>query len=614
MEAMRFQNHQSVGLAPTALKTPTCEVNMQSLMILVCVFSVLFLSWTARAAPFVYPSTWTTNTPQEAVRGGIFRDAVLGDFRTFNPFIGTEGNSLPRLLSAGGLFRIDPVNRDYIPYMAESFSLSKNKLVWTIKLRDGMKWSDGSPITSEDFITAWRIYLDPDVISSVRESLLVLNRPVILKALDSLTMRASFPAVTVDAMFTLSFAPIPTKVFAPVYASKGATGIRAMWTLGEPLENIMTSGAFRLSSYRQGEVAQLERNPFFGEWNVDSGGTGLPYLEGVRYTITKSSIAFQTLFLAGDLDSYSPPDADALALIHQSISGGTLKAVLRANAASGTGSEWIVFNWNKASDPRKQKLFRDVRFRRAMSHLVNRKALIDLVFGGLAQPLYSGVHPIFNDWQSPNFAHFEFDPPEASRLLAELGYRNRNNAGFLLDREGHVLEFELVTNAGNSLREREANIFATEASKIGVKVNVRLIDGGSLVSLIRSTGNYRQFDAVLLGSGGNNVFLPLSSNIISCQGNLHVYNQAGHCIAPFETQMSVLFDRARLESDPKQRRNLVRQIQEIEALNQPFTYILSVNVSFAWAARVHGEFPAKIANGLNRERLLALTWLSNTGQ
>ena len=584
---------------------------MKNSSYLVCVLSLLFLGSVARAAPFVYPATWTTSTPQEAVRGGIYRDAVLGEFRTLNPFTGSEGNSLPRLLSAGGLFRIDPTSRDYIPYMAESFSLSKNKLIWTIKLRDGMKWSDGSPITSEDFVTAYRIHLDPDVISSLHESFFVSGRPVLLKALDRLTLRASFSAVTGDAIFVLSFAPVPTKVFAPVYANKGAAGIRAMWTLDEKPENIITTGAFRLMNYRIGEVVQLERNPFFGEWNLDSSGAPLPYLEGVRYTITKSSITLQTLFLAGDLDSYSPPDADALALIHQAISGGTLKAVLHANAAPGTGSEWLVFNWNKASDSRKQKLFRDVRFRRAMSHLVNRKALVDLVSGGVAQPLYSGVHPVFKDWQSPNFAHYDYDPLEAARLLAELGYRNRNNDGFLLNREGQMLEFELVTNAGNSLREREASVFATEASKIGVKVNVRPIDGGSLINLLRSTGNDRQFDALLLGSGGNNIFLPISSNIISCQGNLHVYNQSGHCLAPFETQISVLFDHARLEPDPKQQRALVRQIQEIEALNQPFTYILSVNVSFAWASGVHGEFPAKIADGLNRERLLALTWLSS---
>ena len=202
---------------------------MKNSSYLVCVLSLLFLGSVARAAPFVYPATWTTSTPQEAVRGGIYRDAVLGEFRTLNPFTGSEGNSLPRLLSAGGLFRIDPTSRDYIPYMAESFSLSKNKLIWTIKLRDGMKWSDGSPITSEDFVTAYRIHLDPDVISSLHESFFVSGRPVLLKALDRLTLRASFSAVTGDAIFVLSFAPVPTKVFAPVYFLQG----EAILILGE---------------------------------------------------------------------------------------------------------------------------------------------------------------------------------------------------------------------------------------------------------------------------------------------------------------------------------------------------------------------------------------------
>jgi hypothetical protein len=89
------------------------------------------------------------------------------------------------------------------------------------------------------------------------------------------------------------------------------------------------------------------------------------------------------------------------------------------------------------------------------------------------------------------------------------------------------------------------------------------------------------------------------------------YIKFGDCLIPFETQMSVLFDRARLEPDPKQRRVLVRQIQEIETLNQLFIYVLSVNISFAWTSRVRGEFPAKIADGLTRERLLTLTWIAS---
>jgi peptide/nickel transport system substrate-binding protein len=575
-----------------------------------CLLLTVFSLLPVRAAPFVFPANWTTNTPQEVTRGGTYQDANLGDFRTYNPFLGTEAGSLPRLLSAGGLFRLDPTTREYLPYMAESYSLSRDKLTWTIKLRSGMKWSDGSPITSDDFITTWRIHLDPDVISSLRESFLVFNRPVMLKALDPLTIRATFPAVTADAIATLSFLPVPTKIFAPVYSSKGAAGIRAMWTLNEKPSSIVTSGAFRLVSYSLGERVLLERNPFFGEWNVDSSGNPLPYLEAVRYTIAKTSASLLTLFLSGELDTYAPPNTDALAQIKGAITAGNLKAELRANAASGTGSEWIAFNWNKKSNPQKQALFRDVRFRRAMSHLVNRQAMIDLAFGGLAQPVYSSVHPVFRDWQSPNFAHFEFNPARATQLLSELGFRKRNTDGYLTGRDGQILEFDLVTNAGNSPREMEASVFAEEARKVGVKVNLRPADGGTVIGLLRSTGDDRPFDAMLLGSGGSFVFLPLAANIISCQGTLHVYNQSGHCLMPFETQIGALFDRARLEPDPKQQRVLVRQIQEIEALNQPFVYVLSVNVSFAWASRVRGEFPAKIADGLTRERLLALTWIA----
>ena len=101
---------------------------------------LLALAGAASAQTFVWPQKWTVAKPQEAKRGGTLRAAVISDFRTFNPFITAEAGNVPSLISGGrGLVTRDPTTGDWIPYMAEFFTLSPNKLEITFKIRRGMK-------------------------------------------------------------------------------------------------------------------------------------------------------------------------------------------------------------------------------------------------------------------------------------------------------------------------------------------------------------------------------------------------------------------------------------------------------------------------------------------
>jgi peptide/nickel transport system substrate-binding protein len=584
---------------------------MNRRIVMVAALMVLVSGWCSSAlgTPFVYLSSWSATPSGEAKRGGAYRTGLGGDFKTLNPFTTLEAVNLPNQISAGGFFMFSPTTNDYIPYMAESYALSANKLVWTFKIRKGMKWSDGKPIVADDWVTTARIHSDNAITNNVRDDFFVGNKAVVVSKVNTDTVRITFPSIVADAIEIASFAPWPAHVFAPVYASKGAVGIQAIWTLAEPAERIVSSGAWQFETYRPGERVTLKRNPFFGEWNTDSSGAALPYLDTVQYAIFKDANAIFTQFLSGGLDTFAPRNADQLSQLKRATDGGQLKAVVKPNIGGSASNTFVVFNWNRKSDPVKQALFRDANFRRAISHLSHRAVMVDLVYGGLAEPDYGPIPALYKSWASPSLNRYPFNPEAALKLLSKLGYSKRNSAGLLVNPQGRILEFDLATIAGNTQFEQLAQIFTDELKKVGLKVNFRPVDFNSLVAQLTTPGDDRKWDAILISiSGGSNTF-PFLDVVYPCGASVHSFNASGKCLQPWESQVDALFARGKQELDTAKRRQIGYEIQNLWSLNQPFVYLVSPGVHAAWNARVRGEYPANLINSQNGVRSLVLTWL-----
>jgi peptide/nickel transport system substrate-binding protein len=386
-----------------------------------------------------------------------------------------------------------------------------------------------------------------------------------------------------------------------------------LWTLATPANQIVSPGAWTLESYRAGERAVLKKNPNWGAWNKDARGNALPYLDRYSSRVTANLNAYLAAYLAGQVDTFAPSKADELAQIQKAISGGTLKATLLSNVSPQAQSEWIVFNWNKASDPAKQKLFRDVRFRRAMSHLANRQAMVKLALGGLGGETYYSVYPIFKQQlaSGANAPKYAYNPGEATRLLAQMGYTKKNAQGFLTDASGKELEFNLSTNAGNTVREQLGRIFADEAKKVGVKVNFTPIDFNNLVNQLTAKGENRPFDAILLGlSGGDNIW-PFGTNVVPCGGSLHMYNYntKGTCLTPQETQMTKLYDQGDAELNPAKRRAIGGQLMKVESELQPVIYLVGSNYHVTYNNRIGGARDRKQMDAYYGSRELPLTFI-----
>jgi peptide/nickel transport system substrate-binding protein len=566
--------------------------------------SSVTVAFSSAREPFVFPAGWTVSNPSEVKLGGTFRAANPTDYSTFNPFAVVDSNSLPSLLSAGGLFRIDPTTRDYVPYMAKSYTVSSDNLTWTFTLRKGMKWSDGKPITADDWVSTAQIHEDAAVGSNSYDSFVFGGGKIIVSKVDALTVKIVLPLFFVDALVTLGFDVYPDHVFGAAYRSGGASAVKNLWAKTVNPTEVVSSGAFRLKTYTAGQSTQLERNPFFGEWNRDSARKPLPYLDAYSVIVGDGFTKFQS----GETDTVSPVGTQ-LQILETGIANGSIKAVLKKNYSQAASSNWITFNFNRSSDPEKQRLFRSDAFRQAISHLTNRAKVISDVFTGNAAPAYTSVYGVFQDWISSTAAKFDFNLQAAKDLLATLGYATLNTDGYLTDSTGKVLEFDLATNSGNTARESMVNIFVADAKLAGVKVNPKFIPFNDLVSQMLSTGTDRVFDGILLGLSGGSQDYPLGINVLKCTGNLHAFNKSGACLFLWETQLETLFNQGSVILDRAARIVIAKQAQDLEAQHQPFVYIASPKVSIVWLSKIKGEYPTNALSSVTGTRNLELTWI-----
>lgn len=568
----------------------------------------------AFAAPFVYKAAWTAEPNTAGKRGGEYRVAVISDPKTMNPFVTVEKDGIPAQLGIGtGLFRLNPLDLDnWIPLMAQEMpKVSNGGKRYTVKIRPGMKFSDGHEITADDWVTTALIHKDTKVGSNSYDGLHIAKKPISVKKIDKYTLQFDFPQPSANAYSRMSFVPWPDHVFGSVYKTKGADGVKAMWGTSASPKTIVSPGMWKVRAFVPGERVSFERNDFFGDWNKDTKGKPLPYLESYTQLILPDLNAVTAAYLSGKIDAFEPRNADDLAQVKRAVDSKSLNAVLYPNVSPRAESNYLVFNWNRAQDPWKQKLFRDMRFRQAMSHLVNRKAMIELALGGMGTETYFSVYPIFKSWIPSNITPYKYNPQEAARLLASLGF-TKNKDGWLADASGHVLEFTLNVRAGQATFEQMGRIFTDDAKKIGVKVDFKPIDFNMMIDMLDIQGPERKYDAMMLAVfGGTESSWPFSVNVFPCGANLHDYNRPkdGSCTAPLEASMTKLFYRGNATLDVGERKKLAAQMLKQENQLQPMIYLVGNNYHVTFNNRIGGEYPRKAMNNLIGPRELALTFV-----
>ncbi|UCF10108.1 MAG: hypothetical protein JSW65_08645, partial [Candidatus Bipolaricaulota bacterium] len=352
-------------------------------------------------------------------------------------------------------------------------------------------------------------------------------------------------------------------------------------------------GPFLLESYTPDQNVTMVRNPYF--FGYDQNGTQLPYIDKWVVLIVESQDVSLLKFRNGEIDALAIRPSDVPILVPEAAAND-----FEVKIGSGVaGTLWISFNEDYGlgeGDPAKDQmrgLFRDIRFRKAVAHAMDKQSIISNLYNGLAAPQWSPVS-VGTPWYGGrdyyggpvtenNAVSYEYSLDIAAGLLDDIGVVDNDGDGIREFADGQPVEFLLETNAGNTLREGFCLILADDLEKIGVKANFQPIDFNTLVTRLLGGTLYEAAVVGLTGTtdphGG--------SNVARTTGGLHFW----HYSAPddpyaYELRIDELFDLGMGTFDLDEAFGYYLEYQILDATDS-LGMIYSVNQQFTYAIYNH---------------------------
>jgi peptide/nickel transport system substrate-binding protein len=503
--------------------------------------------------------------------GGTLVLALTSDPKSFNPILAKETSTTAVTGHIfEGLTTVDPFTLKVIPNLAESWDSSRDGLTWTFVLREGLLWSDGKPFTSEDVVfTFGDLIFNDDIPNSSRDIFTLDGRPIRVEAVDDRTVRFVLPVKFAPFLRSLSQEILPKHVLADAVRNKK---FNFSWGIDAKLSDIVGMGAYLLADYQPGRRIVLRPNPYY--WKKGPGGEKLPYIQKIEYVIVPSMDVSLLKFLEGSLDAYSMRGMDYPLL----KPGEKVKNFTVYDLGPDMGSSFITFNQNPGANaktgktfvaPHKLIWFTDIRFRRAVAHAVDKKRIIDIVKNGLGYPQDSAESPAVGQFFCADVMTYPFDLDASRALLKDMGFADQDRDGVLEDPQGRKLEFNLYTNADNGERVDVASIIRSDLERVGMKVNLQLVEFNTLVAKLTSTYDW---DAIVLGLTGS-MDPHFGQNVWRSSGQLHLWNpQQKTPATDWEKKVDDIFEAAGQEFNEDKRKALYDQYQKIVAEQLPVIY------------------------------------------
>lgn len=386
------------------------------------------------------PSSQPTAAKACAATGGTLRAAVNADSSGF--LYGNDNPSLwPRSLVMLSLTRLSPDGRSAEADAAKSWEASEDYKTFTFHLRDGLKFSDGSPVTAADVVATFQAYQGSKTYAATWP--------------DGMTISAPDPSTVV---FTTAQ---PTALFAERWIAE-----QAIFPAGSDLDAMndqpLSGGPFILDSWQKGQVMSFKRNPNY--WNQP-----YPCLDGVDLVVVPDQNTQALQLQAGQVDYAQNLPANQVAAIRNG--NGTTVATFPTWADT-------MIRLNEKEHPE----FQDKNVRQAMNYAIDKQGIIDSVYFGLASVADSPLP------RTPSYVAqtpYAYDLDKAKALMAKSAFPN----GF---------KTTLIIDAGDTVASGVASIVKAQLAEIGIDVTIQQVDPGAQAAMIQSYGYdmvYKLFSA-----------------------------------------------------------------------------------------------------------------------
>jgi peptide/nickel transport system substrate-binding protein len=495
------------------------------------------------------PSSSTT-TSTKPVQGGTWTDDLYEDVDSFIPNGSSETYAVVAdqtiwapLFLGTPTGEITPGLVQEIPTAANG-EISSDLKTWTFKLKPGLKWSDGQPLTAKDVDFTWRLWTNSGFGAASTSGLNLIKSATVSSDNLSITFHLSqayspFISVWVDG----GLAPIPEHIFASI---KPGDVLKSP----QSLHPTVSSGPFTMTTSKPGTEYIMTRNPDYYQ-----AAQGLPHLQSIVFRVVADQDTILKDFQSGAIDSSWFLDVTKTKS-YKALSGYSL-----VQAPASAGFEAIWFNEHNP-------ILKDVNVRKAVAEAVDQQSLISIARDGQAAPLCtdhpSGVHPGYQ----ANPPCPKYDPAAAKALLQSDGWKLGSDGVFA--KNGQRLEFQYSTTSNNAWRAEDEDILQQNLSAIGIKIDITNYPGGTFFTTILPQGQVSkygmgEFEQTYTYDGDDSGILACNQ-IPTAANSYSGENFAFYC----NPQLDKLFTQEQSTSDPTARQQIFDQIHQIYLTDFPF--------------------------------------------
>ncbi len=529
--------------------------------------------------------------------GGVWRDFSACPTEGYNRgagqsagWFGIEAAIFASLLKSGPIYRradaLEP-----LPYLAKSWEWSEDGYELTMHLIEGAKWSDGHPFTTADVLFSWEdMIIDPNINSPKGASAWTFEGELTqLEVIDDYTFKFIYPIpFLVQSLFQMDegdFHISPAHILKPLHPKYNSDYDYVDFEAAMPPDQApVVLGEFVPVEYITDELMILRRNPYY--WGVDESGKQLPYLDEVVFEKGPSGVGrtLNTLAGSGDHSNLENPSTFIETLkraeeedAHFYVEWGpeTLGYGLHLNLSTSLGVEG-------ERDVAVRELFRDLRFRKAVSFALDRDGIAQSIMRGpFLRGWAGGLYPGSSYFDRSTVAYYNNDPAASSALLADLNFEDTDGDGILnwpTDRlaSGENLVLALSTSEDQQETQAAGDAIVTLLRDVGIQVNSRPLNSAARTDQEQSG----EWD-MRMNREGQEFAVPFTrcTDLAPITKERPVWHRAGseeRELLDFEQELIDIVNQFCLEPDTEVRKELMAEYNQIYTEN---VYSIGVFVS-----------------------------------
>lgn len=432
---------------------------------------------------------WETNVDFDligdprALKGGRLKPGSLSDFPSTLRYYGPNAHAWTLMLNQmvyETLLGLHPTSLEFTPALATHWQVSPDRLTYRFRLNPNAKFSDGTPMTSEDVVASWRLATDKGLQDPALN--VIFSNFEAPKAESKYIVSVKAKTETWHNLLYFS----NSLFIYPAHVLKGVNG--AAYIRDYNYKMLPGTGPYIVQEQdvdKGRSIRITRRNDYWAE--KDRRNIGLNNFDEVLQSVVRDRNLEFERFKRGDQDVYAVNRAQMW-----------VQELDYPNIKRGVNQKRKIFNNNPqgiqgiAINTRREP-FTDVRVRKALRHLFNRELMIEkLAFGE-----YVPMNSIYANsvYENPNNEKIAFDPQRGLQLLAEAGWKGRDANGRLV-KNGRPLNLSIVYS--DQASERFFTIFQEDLRKVGIALNLRLVTWETLVKLLDD----RAFDMAMIAYTG----------------------------------------------------------------------------------------------------------------